>query len=449
MSDNNEVILKSKEMYLLPVECKDYKLLYAPLADSILPVSESDVEDIANAIVHPQNVSPEINEMVNLLCEGLPVCEREGHVRDEADFVNLSILPNNICNFSCSYCYSAKGRSTQCLEFNKVKTLIDYFLSPERNTAPLLTVSILGGGEPLLSWKELVYPAILYMHRKASQLNRRLVITLITNGSVIPEDFVSICKDIGIDLVFSYEILREVQDVQRKHYELVTANITRLINEGIVPAINSVITELNVHRQEEMVDALHRNFPATRFLAFEPVIDGGINDRKLFYTRFMRYFIAARIKAKEYGIQLTCSVLRNVDVTVDRYCAGELAICADGTLSVCPCVSSPAEENYQKYIYGKVTENGVFIDSSKLKKLLAINVYKNEWCKDCFAKWNCGGGCMDTNINNDNRQDQDYCFFVRTFLIYILIERLDAAYREESGHSITEIIGDYGSFGTE
>lgn len=449
MPDNELATLKRHELYLLTATHASHGVLYAPLADSALPVTMLQIQELAAALKNPPSASEEMAEVIKILCDVKPIAMREGNIRGEADFINLSILPNNICNFSCSYCYSAQGRSSLQLNLSKAKVVVDYFLSPQRNSSPLLTVSIFGGGEPLLSWKKLVSPLITYIYDEASRFSRKIVTTLITNGSIIPEGFIDACRKYDLDIVISYEILEDVQNVQRKHFELVTQNSALLINAGIIPAINSVITELNVNRQQEMVETLHRTFPSIRYLSFEPVIDNSISDKRVFYSHFMHNFMAARKKADACGITLTCSALRNVDVAVDRYCAGELALCADGSLSICPCVSSPVEENYQNYVYGRVADGKLEINSSKLQELLAVNVYQNEWCRDCFAKWNCGGGCMNANQNNGNKQDEDYCRFVQSFLKYTLIERLDKAYMEETGHPISELIGNYENTITE
>lgn len=449
MSDNKNTILNSHDLYVLTTANNEWKLLYAPLADALMLVGNDDIKAIAAAIESPTMAAEELLEVVHELCETVPVLERPNQVRRIKDFINLSILPNNICNFSCSYCYSAKGRSSKQLTLSQAQQIIDYFLSEERNNAAKLTVSIFGGGEPLISWESVVRPAIEYLYQKANASKRTVVTTLITNGSIIPAKFIETCRTYNIDLVCSYEILEEIQNTQRRHFEIVTKNIENLISNGIIPAINSVITELNVSRQCEMIEILHSRFAEIRYVSFEPVIDADISDKRSFYTNFSTEFIAAMQLANKYGITLTCSILRNIDVTVDRYCAGELALCADGSLSICPCVSSSEEPNFQRYVYGNVSDSGINLDEAKLQALLSHNVYKQPWCQSCFAKWNCGGGCMNTLIKNNNKPDTDYCRFTKSFLKYILTKRLDETYIEDTGQSITETIGDYGYFITE
>ena len=229
MCERNDKILADQSIYVVPLR-EEHLLLYAPLADSVLLVTRHEVDRIATAIFSPEKADAESRMIVDTLCDVEPVKDRVGQIHNERDFINLSILPNNICNFTCSYCYSAKGRSSQQLTTQLAYRAIDFLLSPERNNAPLLTVSIFGGGEPLLSWQKVVKPTIDYLYQEAGRLGRRVVTTLITNGSLIPEGFIETCLSYQIDLVCSYEILEDVQNSQRKHFDLVSKHIETLIN---------------------------------------------------------------------------------------------------------------------------------------------------------------------------------------------------------------------------
>ena len=445
----SEKMMNDMSLFLLPTNNPSYSLLYAPLADSIMLVDKFEIFRLQKAISNPTEADTESLEVIKTLTDVVPIHEREGIVKNVSDFLNISILPNNICNFSCSYCYSANGRDSRQINIEELKNVVDFFFSESRNSSPNLTVSIFGGGEPLLSWKNIVLPIVQYIDSITKEQNRTVRITIITNGSVVPEYFAEICLKYNIDLVFSFEILKDIQNLQRKHFNQVHQNLIKLISQGIVPAINSVITELNITRQTEMIETLHSNYPKIKYASFEPVLNTAINNKSLFYKTFSLEFIKARNLALQYGINLTCSVLRNVDVTVDRYCAGEFAVCADGSISVCPCVSSPLDPEYYNYVYGKTTKQGVEIDEQRLHYMLSDNVNSQTLCKYCFAKWNCGGGCINERIRNNGQQRNEYCQFVRNFLKYTLANRLDVIYKKDFNESITNYIGNYENFITE
>lgn len=435
LTDNNIFVFPSPEGYT-------HHVIYAPLADSAFLASEEDLEQLSKALTHASDAEEEYLDVVTNLTDVTTPDHRPGYIRRSTDFINLSILPNNVCNFSCSYCYSASGRSKSRMTYKTAETMIRHFIDTRSAQNPqLLTFSIFGGGEPLLSWNDVVRPSILYIDAEMRRRHQKSIVTLITNGSMIPDDFVDICRQVNIDLVVSFDILEDVQNLQRRHYELVSSNLRRLIDEGIIPAINSVVTSINVERLGEMIDLLHKLYPEIRCVTFEPVI-GMVSDLSTFYTLFMRNFIVARDKAEAKGITLTCTVLRNADVTVDRYCPGEMALCADGSITCCPCVSSPQDPNYDTYVYGKVDADGVHIDEAHLAKLLSYNVHTQPECNHCWAKWNCGGGCTNANVNNGGKPHPAYCNMVRSMTRYIITHRLEKSYQEE-GQTITTEIGDY------
>lgn len=442
---NFEELLASRGLYPLRIDNKaSHVILYAPLADSSLLADSSDLQKIYEVLGNSGHTDPDVAEIIHELTNTSFPNQRDGYVRGFEDFRNLSILPNNICNFTCSYCYSAKGRSSEKLSYRQAEIAVDTFLSTRSSHQGLLTITIYGGGEPLLSW-DMVSPLIDHIFSKASEVGRRVSLTLITNGSVLPKGFITQCRQYNLDLVISYEILEEVQNQQRKHYNLVTGNILSLLDSRVIPAFNSVITPLNVERQTEMVNIVAERFKRVEYLSFEPVMDVvEDSEKEYFYKLFTREFITAQKHAESLGIKLTTSVLRNVDVSVDRYCPGEMAITADGSLTICPCVSSSKDANYERYVYGCITEEGMLkVDNEKLQSLLSVNVNSNPWCKLCFSKWNCGGGCMNNNIKNGYRQDEHYCAFVRRFVKYTIAKRLDEAYASMGEASIKQYVGDY------
>ena len=145
--------------------------------------------------------------------------------------------------------------------------------------------------------------------------------------------------------------------------------------------------------------------------------------------------------AKNNDIELSCSLLRNVDCTVERYCAGELAVCPDGSITVCPCVSSPEMNNYEEYLYGYIDENNkVNINTEKLSLLLKEDVHSQPSCRHCIAKWNCGGGCVNTNRLESKEQKQMRCDFVRNFTKHIIWNRTKEQYESDFQQPILEIL---------
>ena len=91
-----------KNIFLIPIgdylntKIDDYYLVYAPLASKML-VADKDGLNQLHSILPELIVEGDMNRFFS-------------KVNKASDLQKMSVLPNHICNFNCSYCYSAQGR---------------------------------------------------------------------------------------------------------------------------------------------------------------------------------------------------------------------------------------------------------------------------------------------------------------------------------------------------
>lgn len=439
---------ESKEIFamgldgLLPNKhIHDYLLVYAPLADSALILKREDWLLVKSLIDSNGNLEGDLYEVAESLKQEDIDKLRESAIHGLDDFQNLSILPNNKCNFSCSFCYSAQGRANDELTFQQAQTAIDRFI---RNDSPQkLSLSILGGGEPLISWP-LVKKIIDYAESKASKYKKLLNTSITTNASLITDQIIGYLIHHNITAVVSYEILEDIQNLHRGHYVLVRNKILRMFDLGYTPQFNTVITPDNVNRISEIVEVAHRDFPHLKYLCTDPVISPDIftSIEKLrdFHDSFINNFFKARDLGDKLGLKVDCTANLSMDCTIDRYCPGEMGITATGLITSCPCISSEHEAGFDSYIYGKVSEYTLEIDNARFNEIIGQNLHSNPKCKNCPMKYNCGGGCMHKNNIFSPEFQSETCRFTREFGKRFLYHRLNAYYLETCGQSIVEII---------
>jgi len=109
--------LLQNNIYVLPLEEKygrnDLRLVYAPVAGNMMIASEEECKVLEEAVAAWPDCSEELHDVVEALVEGVPADQRDSKVNSVDEFLLMYVLPNYICNFSCSYCYSAKGRSNK------------------------------------------------------------------------------------------------------------------------------------------------------------------------------------------------------------------------------------------------------------------------------------------------------------------------------------------------
>lgn len=358
-------------------------------------------------------------EVFEPLSSYVPLSEQR-KVRAPKDYTLLTVLPNNVCNFACSYCYSAQGRNGSQITEDKLLPAIDYFFdSKESGYDRPLTISFMGGGEPLLSW-ELVKKGAEYALQKAHERGLRLNLRIITNGSIVDNEKIAFLKANKVEISVSFEILREIQNMQRKNYELVFSNIKTFLQEGIDVQINSTITPHNVDKMREMIEELHSQFPEIRNAMFEPVVAQNMfstpAEMHTFYERYIEEFVNSRKLANEYGIGLTSFAYLRTIFPLERACPGELCITADGDFTGCYCVATDKEPLFKLTKYGTVKNGIVLFDEKQYKWLLDQNVYSKSECTDCEVKWNCGGGCFHQYRSYSEEYREEVCRFTRKFV---------------------------------
>jgi len=335
--------------------------------------------------------------------------------KDPEMFDRLFVFPTNRCNFSCSYCFSAKGRSGASLDFEKLKGALDFFIPEVKTKSKYLSITFAGGGEPLMN-PAIFKRGIEYASMRAQKYGYSLNLSLITNGSKISSDIIKTLAEYDIAVTVSYEILREMQDVHRGHFDVVTRAIELLLQAGIFLRIRSTITPANVNRQQEMIIALTERYPAIREVVFETVTDStiqNIDSFRRFHSDFISSFFNALTIAREKGCELMCTSLMNARKIIERFCPGYLILNPDGNISLCARITSPSENGYNKVCYGAVDDTGLHYDHKQFGILMAEN--SPHGCESCFARMHCGGGCLGQQYVYNHEQQMALCDFTRDF----------------------------------
>lgn len=445
----NTKYLNNNNVFSIPVgkefgkENEELQLVYSPFAENIFIATPTFVTELEMAISHPETASDEIKEIVDTVIPKKNVDEYIHKQKPDEPFNTLSILPNNICNFSCSYCYSADGRSNKKLSKEDISSTIQNFIDPDRLEPQKIYISIFGGGEPLISW-DLVKHAIIYSHELGEKFGFTVRISLVTNGSIISGEIIDLLKKYDISVTVSFEILEEIQNLQRGHFDKVSSNIRTLIDAGVYVRFRSTLTKDNVKLQRQMIQTAIQNYPEVESIMMEEVTDvdsfKDFDEIKEFYDDLLSNFIGASEIGERYGKSVECSAARNINLLIDRFCPGEFCLTPEGTFSICSRITSPLDNGYENSIYGKVENNHVVIDKSKLSELINVNVYSKDKCENCFAKWHCGGGCYAQQQAYPEEVLEIACNYKREYTKFRLLKDLDNEYRQQYGMPLKEFL---------
>ena len=418
-------ILAKNNISVLPKPDSQKTIVYLPFARHAEVVDDEEVARL-EACLSDSAVAPESLRLKRIVEKLADNAVRLYVTPRKVDAMrSLMVLPNNKCNFSCSYCYSAKGRTNEEISPEVLKAGLAYFLNPKRAEDERLSISVLGGGEPLLSW-HVLRPALEYTFAESRRRSKPCPVSLVTNGSICTDEIIAFCFGNGISLSVSFDILPDVQNRQRGHWEKVTANVNRFAEAGLDVALNTVISNENVGRMTEMIEHLHAYNPLVKKVSFKTLISKDyfhdIASRRNYYEAFTKNFFEAKKMADSYGIWLTCSYMNTCIVLTDRYCHGKFVITSEGDISVCHTVGSKRDDLYDKFVFGHIDgQTGkVDIDEDKLDGILSHDVYHNPSCEVCAARWHCAGGCFADHFHLNKEEHDAYCESMRLFLAYYL-----------------------------
>lgn len=420
----------------------DFFITYSPLAEAMLLMSGAEVDNLKSDS-RSGSLSSDTAEVLSQLTEYEPLESRNDQIRSCRDFVTLYVLPNYVCNFSCSYCFAAHGRDKQRLSLEHLKAMLDWMIDPDRTQQHKIHVTFIGGGEPTLSF-DTIRPAIEYANHRAAELGFEIIWNIVTNGLIVDDAMLDFFKSNNVVVRYSFEIIREIQESQRGNYDKVNASIKSACAKGMHPVIRSMITPLNVDRIPEMVEIVAAEYPGVNLLKFDPVTDASygedLTSMSRFYATYNENFLTAKRLGEKYGIDVQCVVLRNLDSVISRFCAGEISLNGYGEITACHRISSPRENGYTESRYGYIDETGVHIDEQRFLEITSDKVDTKTHCSECFLKYNCAGGCHAQNEEYSYEMQQIVCHYSRELSRRELLNRLDESIKNEYGKSIVEIL---------
>lgn len=444
---NTKILLK-QNIFVIPVgdiwdlhKCSLY-IVYAPLGGHISLATEDSVEDLIKC-AQGDNVDESINK-------ALTVFQAKGNVpvhylpKSPNELYQIDILCNYTCNFKCVYCYSAAGRANGEVKFEDIKTLIDYLFKSGRNQENPYIINFSGGGEPLLSFP-IIQKTIEYIHSVADNTRYKYNIGLVTNGSLITPEIIDFFSKWKVDMAVSFEILQELQDKERGFYSKVSSNIDMMLEHGFPFGIRTTFTPESVDRMCEMIEEVHRRFPKLHKVVFDVVLAPALfntpEELEEYYDKFLMEYYTAKDLAKEYGIKLESIAVETLSMARDRTCEGKIVLTPSGTISSCARVSSPLEKQYKNYIYGLIHGDKVSFDNNQFSEILnSHNIYTQKECEECYARWNCGGGCRLFHDSFDQRYENVRCRFVKKALRIELVKTLESRFESQTGITLESYI---------
>ena len=316
------------------------------------------------------------------------------------------------CNLACRYCFAEEGEyhgRRAIMSYEVGKKALDFLVANSGNRTNLEVDFF--GGEPLMNW-EVVKQLVAYGRSLEEEHHKKFRFTITTNGVLLNDEILEfVNKEMG-NMVLSIDGRKEVHDRMRPHrggqgsYDEIVPKFKKAAESR--GQMNYYVRGTYTHYNTDFAkDVLHLADLGFKQISVEPVVapeteDYAIREEDLPQLLAQYDELAEEmIKRRKEGNGFNFFHFM-IDLEGGPCVAKRLSGCGSGTeyLAVTPwgdlypCHQFVGNEDF---LMGNVDEGVLRTDIRDEFK--QCNVYSNEKCKVCFAKFYCSGGCAANSYN--------------------------------------------------
>lgn len=337
----------------------------------------------------------------------------------------LELCVSHGCNLNCRYCYGRHddghsagksplyGSSHTSMSREIACKAVDQFMA-ESGALKELNLTFFGG-EPFLNLPLMEYIAD-YCKRKQENSGKKMLFSVVTNGTLLDDDALQFIRRYRVSVQISIDGTPLIQDANRPFqdgtgsYDSVIAGMRRLraLGRNHIPARATAATG-NADSVEVFRHLINAGFSSVHL---EPDLGGnglGLSEADLDLLIKQEEAVAALLVslvqqgryANYHGL---VRHVRDTRVVHDRryfYCgAGRGLICVSNEGEWYPCHRFVG---IKQYCLGTIDSG---IDHDKRIPFNTLHVDKRPGCRDCWARYFCGGGCWSHAHNAHGALEQ-------------------------------------------
>lgn len=314
------------------------------------------------------------------------------------------------CNMRCRYCFAGQGSfggGHQLMSIETGEAALDFLLDQAPAGADLEVDFF--GGEPLLNLRLIEFVIENGLNKAASQ-GKNLRFTLTTNGLLLDREVVSFLNRHDVQLILSLDGRREVHDFYRPmpggggSYALVVDRMLDAVDsrKGQNYFIRGTYTRRNLDFTRDVAHLASLGF---RQISLEPVVAGPWEDYSIQmedlpvicaeYDNLVKFCLdeqqAGRL-INFFHFQLDLEPGLCLPKRLNGCGAGGqyLAVAPDGRIY--PCHQFVGRE---EFCLGSL--DGGIANCGLQDQICSMSVM-NKPCRNCWARYFCGGGCHAANL---------------------------------------------------
>lgn len=455
---------EKEEFHIIEETLDDkYKILYFPNSKRFFKVNDKAIElikdisdDTAVDIIGSkygvsketvENYKKKFQEYEKTVEENFP---GETNKENKNVLGRLVLHLANGCNLRCMYCYANGGTYHSENQLMDKKTVDQAIKKIYSKFDHILGIQLFGG-EPLLN-----LDMMEYICSKFSEYDPEVEFGIVTNGTLINEQFIQIAKKYNIHTTISYDgdyninnKLRIKVDGTGASNDILKAAKKFREETGLLELIEATYTQIHYDHGVTILDVLK---DIEKELPGIPVhlAPAGGSEIDSYVLKDLAPFVDSvdeifNENAKENNKEFTYSLMQRIVYSIVHKTPGSQYICdaGIGTLSISvkgdvyPCFMFTDQEEYR---LGNIWDDNLF-DSKKcrnvLKKIQEFNdKNRNKECNDCFIKNICNG-CLGLNSMNTNStelvMDKKTCDMFRKMTERVLVQLADISQKTKEG----------------
>jgi len=341
----------------------------------------------------------------------------------------LSLAIAQKCNLGCSYCYAQQGEfggAAKNMSAETAHAAVDLLIGA---AAPGARVNLAFlGGEPLVN-RSVLQSATRYAAELAQRRGVTLTFSITTNGTLLSTADADFFEDFGFAVTVSLDGPREVHDSLRVYkdgrgsFDRIMQNVQPLVSRQRRMQVSArvTVTPNNLSLRRALDDFIHAGFHSVGFSPMLSAANGNgemqADDLELMLGEMIdcgREFERRTQAGERYPFANMLNAMREIERGTHRPypCgagAGYFGVSADGDLSPCHRFVGDSDT-----VMGSLSTG---VDAKRQSEWLADrHVHQQQPCRECWARYLCGGGCHHEVI----RRGRPACDYIRGWLHYCI-----------------------------
>lgn len=359
-----------------------------------------------------------------------------------ADGSNFAININltSACNLNCTYCFARGG------DYGDQKDNMGATTLPALRELILKNVTSSNkvrfeyfGGEPLLN-ESMIKKLVSFANELEKETGIKVLHRVSTNLTFLSDVMLDILCDNDFVVSVSIDGIKEIQDSQRPSrngkstYDTIIKNVERIKNKK--PTIKTVarmtVAQEKITIFENVMDLVKTGlfdyvslYPASVLSedgSYKYYFDEEIRAQyKELFHRYNELFAASSCFKGFLEVEKTLDELLNGKLSINHCSAGGNYCTISSDNSIVTCHRLCGKEEYMM----NTSELGGLDQKIRMKWSEKVN--DSETCKDCFAKYICGGGCKQEHLSStgDIRVKNKNACNYRKFFIEEIIANIE------------------------